>query len=458
MKVPFITLLLLASITLNCFNINAQTEPVAAEQPVVRLKATLDVNGFMTYFPELLNFETFVRSRNSFFNPTHDLMFLHGKKTSLLLDLKDGKVQTTLTGLKGWPILSPNTRRLLVIESKKAPQLLHAQTGEKICEVTAHEGKVSDALWSPDEKSIVLLRHYSSTFRSLLEKEKTVARSYNAATCQPQFNLEIKSTFVAQVAFSPDSQTILTTSNKEDPRLWDANTGKLIASLRISKPSSYYTGGYADFSPDGSFVIVRSHEGITLWESSTGKLRVPVAQSEMGKDSYQVGGVSPDGKLLMLYREQFKRFVDIESTIELRDTQTGTRRAVFRGPNMQYSTHQVAWSRDGITVVTAGGNKEFNGKIWDIQSGKLVATFPMVAKKSRMPFTFGYKDLDHISFHPSRPIITVVNNKYVRLLNAKGELLQKLDNATQPARWTTDGRLLITATKDLKTLQIWELI
>lgn len=111
-----------------------------------------------------------------------------------------------------------------------------------------------------------------------------------------------------------------------------------------------------------------------------------------------------------------------------------------------------------MTVVTAGGNKEFNGKIWDVMSGNLIATFPMVAKASRMPFTFGYKDLDHISFHPSRPIITVVNNQYVRLLNVKGELLQKLDNATQPAKWTSDGRLLITVTKDLKTLQIWELV
>lgn len=125
---------------------------------------------------------------------------------------------------------------------------------------------------------------------------------------------------------------------------------------------------------------------------------------------------------------------------------------------MQYSVDQVAWSSDGMTVVTAGGNKEFNGKIWDIKSGKLIATFPMVAKQSRMPFTFGYKDLDHISFHPSRPVITVVNNKYVRLLNAKGELLQKLDNATHPAKWTADGRLLITNTKDGKTMKIWKLV
>ena len=183
-----------------------------------------------------------------------------------------------------------------------------------------------------------------------------------------------------------------------------------------------------------------------------------MAYSELGKDSYQVKGISPDGSLLILYREHFKRFIDIESTIELRDTVSGQIRAVFRGANMQYGVDQVAWSSDGMTIVTAGGNKEFNGKIWDVKSGKLIATFPMVAKESRMPFTFGYKDLDHISFHPSRPIITVVNNKYVRLLNPKGELLQKLDDATNPAKWTSDGRRLITVTRDLKTLQIWELV
>jgi WD40 repeat protein len=454
MKLPCAAALLLFNL-FNCIVIHAQTEQ-GAEQPIVRLKATLDVSGFMTYFPEPLNLMTFVRSRTSSFNSTHDLMFLHSKKTWHLLDLNNGKIQTTLTGLKGIPILSPNAQRLLIIEGKKAPQVLHTRTGEKICEIIGHEGEVSDALWSPDEKSIVLLRQYSG-FRTFLDKEKTVARLYDAASCKLQFSLKLKTVF-AQVAFSPDSRTILTTNDKEDPRLWDAQTGQLKATLRLSGPS-IYTGGYGTFSPDGSFVVVSNrHDGITLWDASTGKLRLPLAHSEVGKDSYQVKGISPDGSLLMLYREHFKRFIDIESTIELRDTVNGEIRAVFGGANMQYCADQVAWSSDGMNVVTAGGNKEFNGKIWDISSEKLIATFPMVAKESRMPFSIGYKDLDHISFHPSRPIITVANNKYLRLLNAKGELLQKLDNATHPAKWTSDGRLLITVTKDLKTLQIWELL
>lgn len=448
--------LLFFSIPLNCLTIHAQTEQTGAERPIVRLKSALDVNGFMTYFPEPPSLMTFVRSRTSFFNSNRDLMFLHGKKAWHLLDLKDGQIQTTLTGLKGTPILSPNAQRLLIIEGKKAPQVLHAKTGEKICEIIGHEGEVSDALWSPDEKSIVLLRQHSG-FRTILDKEKTVARLYDAASCRLQFSLELKTVF-AQVAFSPDSRKILTTNDKEDPRLWDAQTGQLKATLRLSG-QSIHTGGYGSFSPDGSFVVVSNyHDGITLWDASTGKLRLPLAHSELGKDSYQVKGISPDGSLLILYREHFKRFIDIESTIELRDTVSGQIRAVFRGANMQFSIDQVAWSSDGMTVVTAGGNKEFNGKIWDIKSGKLIATFLMVARKSRMPFSFGYKDLDHITFHPSLPIITVVNNKYVRLLNAKGELLQKLDNATHPAKWTADGRLLITNTKDGKTMQIWELV
>lgn len=455
MKLSYAAALLLFFITLNCTDIHAQTAE-AGQQPIVHLKATLDIKGFTTYFQDPPSLMTFVRSRTSFFNSTHDLMFLHGKKTWQLLDLKDGKIRTTLAGSKGTPILSPQAQRLLIIDGKKAPQVLHARTGEKICEIIGHEGDVSDVLWSPDEKSIVLLRKLSG-FRMILEKEKTVARLYDAASCKLQFSLELKTVF-AQVAFSPDSQTILTTNDKEDPRLWDAHTGQLKANLRLSG-QSIYTGGYGEFSPDGSFVVVSSyHDGITLWDASTGKLLLPLAHSELGKDSYQVKGISPDGSVLILYRERFKRFIDIESTIELRDTVNGQIRAVFRGTNMQGSAEQVAWSGDGLTFVTAGGNREFNGKIWDVESGRLIATFPMVAKESRMPFTFGYKDLDHISFHPSRPIITVVNNKYVRLLNAKGELLQKLDNATQPARWTSDGSRLITVTKDLKTLQIWELV
>jgi WD40 repeat protein len=131
---------------------------------------------------------------------------------------------------------------------------------------------------------------------------------------------------------------------------------------------------------------------------------------------------------------------------------------VLTGTNMMNSTHQVEWSSDGTTLVTGGGNKEYNAKIWDVKTGKLLGTFPMIAKMSRMPFDPGYKDLDNISFHPSLPLVTVVNKNYTRLLNpANGELLQTLDNSSYPGKWTTDGRLLITTSKDGK-LKIWELI
>jgi WD40 repeat protein len=74
---------------------------------------------------------------------------------------------------------------------------------------------------------------------------------------------------VNSASFSPDGQRVVTASDDNSARVWEADTGKPIdASLRPA-------GGVSSvaFSPDGRRVATASgDEKVRVWDSETGKL------------------------------------------------------------------------------------------------------------------------------------------------------------------------------------------
>jgi WD40 repeat protein len=77
--------------------------------------------------------------------------------------------------------------------------------------------------------------------------------------------LQANEDFVNSAHFSPDGQRIVTIS---PVRVWEAQSGKLIATLR---------GGdgieSAQFSPDGQRIITASlYQPVRIWDAQNGKL------------------------------------------------------------------------------------------------------------------------------------------------------------------------------------------
>jgi WD40 repeat protein len=300
------------------------------------------------------------------------------------------------------------------------------------------------------------VRERDSIIASLLEKDNARVQVWDLESGRRKFEVKINGLF-GYAQFSPDSKLLLTTSASDDPKLWDVETGRLFATLNRSPPSVLCGGAGAQFSPDGKFVVVqRPHCGSSIWESATAVLKTEVTLTKDDTASI-LKGFSPDGKTFTIARQRLKGW-SILTSIELRDCETGELRATFTDRKWEDWPQFILWSNDGRTLVATSGHK-YKGRIWDVSTGRLRGTIPMVLTYSRIPFDFGFRDRDELSLHPTLPIVSATSNKIVRLWNAEtGELMQMLENTGEMGEWSADGKLFLTATKNRQSLLVWDVV
>ena len=418
----------------------------SASRAVVKLRSSIDLK----------------RVEISSFSPVSKLLAVWREDgTVQVIDISDGRERAALS--------LPNKKRVamhwapdglrLLINNQKFSAIWDARAGDKLSTLPGLQQKeylnADHVKWSPSGTTILSLHYDSSIKASILDAQKTVVRLWNASSGQMKFQVKIKET-VGEAQFSSDGKLLLTSSWYEDARLWEVETGRLLATFTPPE-RPLREGSSGAISPDGKFVAVHRHgAGIYLWDAVSGLLKTTVALDSFGEDAYALLGFSPDGKVLAIYREHLKGFKLITS-IELRDGATGELRATLTGKNMRNAAGQVAWSSDGQAFITGGGGK-YEGKIWEVGTGRLKGTFPMLLTYERTPFLFGIDNLDRLSVHLTLPIVSAVNDKFVRMWSLEtGELLQRIDNAGR-AEWTTDGKLLLTFQKGLEVAQIWEVV
>jgi len=152
---------------------------------------------------------------------------------------------------------------------------------------------------------------------------------------------------VNSVRFSSDGLHLASASNDETVRLWNAETGILLAVLRG------HTGcvnGVA-FSPDGAILASASSDGtIRLWRSPTGEAKGEPLRGS-GCDGVDF---SPDGE--MIAGVLLGTFVLLQ--------RNGERRAGLEGATR---IHSVRFSPDGRSLVAAHGQ---GVRLWKLQPGK----------------------------------------------------------------------------------------
>ena len=103
---------------------------------------------------------------------------------------------------------------------------------------------------------------------------------------------------VTSVAFSPDGKRIVSGSEDQTLRLWDATTGKPIGEPLKGHDKSVIS---VAFTPDGKRIVSGSEDQtLRFWDATTGK---PIGEPLKGKDRYYELGMvvafSPDGKSIV---------------------------------------------------------------------------------------------------------------------------------------------------------------
>jgi WD40 repeat protein len=142
---------------------------------------------------------------------------------------------------------------------------------------------------------------------------------------------------VIQVAFSPDGEQLATAGGDGTVKFWDVSNGQELLTLD-AHPDNVVID--LAFSPDGGYLLTGGWEGIAkLWEVGTGQVLLTLAGHSSG-----IHGVafSTDGKRLITGSE--------DGTVILWDAATGQSLLTLAGP---LGILDIAISPDGSFLATA---------------------------------------------------------------------------------------------------------
>jgi WD40 repeat protein/serine/threonine protein kinase len=166
-------------------------------------------------------------------------------------------------------------------------RIYDAATGALDCELAAGVRSADAVVQSTDGLWI-------ASYRRRILVEQSQVEIWDAASGELRSKLTGHAGVVTSACFSPDQQTLLTTSTDHTARLWNIADGTLRATLRGHQQA--VTAG--DFSPDGQWVATISQDGTArIWNAATAAewLTIPVGSV------HQLGTIAfhPDSRRIL---------------------------------------------------------------------------------------------------------------------------------------------------------------
>ena len=225
------------------------------------------------------------------------------EKSTRLWNTATGELVSVLEGIT--PRFSP-AGSLLLTENGKDIKLWEAETGRLKFTLTGHTGNLTDACFSPDGSRIATGSNDGTArvWKTLDGQLVTTLLVWRVKKL-PRFRIISRALPVllyVYVQFSPDGRKVLTNTYFEESsaKLWDAETGNLLAELGGHTIKMGYFGhktktegvSSTSFSPDGKFIVTKSSFQVKLWNTAGGKL---VAEFEA---PFSLTRFSPDSKWL----------------------------------------------------------------------------------------------------------------------------------------------------------------
>ena len=235
---------------------------------------------------------------------------------------------------------------------------------------------------------------------------------------------------VIVAVFSPDDRRVLTASDDNSARIWDAKTGQTLHTLHGHRSPVTY----ASWSIDGKKVLTASRDTTArLWDSDSGQTLAifkghgrSITHASWSTDNKQVLTASGD------------------RTARLWSVESGQALQVLRGHTG--SVVHTSWSADGKQVLT--GSEDHTARIWNAGNGQPLLT--LRGHEGRVL---------HVSWSvDGNRVLTASTDTTARIWSTEnGEtlhILQGHNHSIVYASWSADGKRILTASGD-KTARIW---
>jgi WD40 repeat protein/serine/threonine protein kinase len=228
-----------------------------------------------------------------------------------------------------------------------AVHVWNVQTGQELQILVGHVNTVYSLAFSPDSQYLVT------------GSADDTARIWNVQTGQEVRRLVGHTSAINAVAYAPDGRSVLTGSNDQTVRLWDAQTG---TEIRKFIGHSAFVAGVA-FAPDGRTVLTGSGDRTArLWDVSSGQELLRLGHPDMTRSVT----FSPDGNFVVTDCDDGNiRLWDLEAI-----RASGALIPTFAIDNHFQSFSDGGFSPDGKYVVL-GGTEDLV-RVWDIRSGQPV--------------------------------------------------------------------------------------
>lgn len=357
-------------------------------------------------------------------------------RTVRLWETRTGSLVNTLGGAQGgvyYVTFSPDGRLLASLSGDDRPRVWDVSNGRLRATLQGHAGRVYNLAFSPDGRTVVTgskdgtAKLWDADTGAALASMKVI--KHDGLLARATLGEDEDLFAFPRAYFSPDGKTLLTISGDRFPKLWDAATGRPVATLEHGKGT--LTGV---FSPDSSLVATESSDDVVrLWDARTGRL----ARLLGGHTStvYDLA-FSPDGETLATG--------SLDRTAKLWDVRTGRLKMTLEG--FDGRVPRVAFSPDGRTLAAKGGLKTHVVKLWEVETGRLLFTLPLPGRGD---------EVEEIAFSPDGGALVTSSGKSAQLWEvAAGRLVGELDGGRHPVVFSPRGRQLATAGKNGRAL-LW---
>jgi len=324
--------------------------------------------------------------------------------------------------LSGWSV-DEIDGRLQIPAPARFLRIRHVATRESLAlvrDLVGHSASVLACAVTPDGRRIVS----GSQDRTL--------RIWDASSGRPLATLQDHSASVRACVVTPDGRHVVSASHDKTLKVWDIDSERTVITLQGH--STIVTA--CAVTPDGRRVVSASEGGtLTIWDLDSG---CPLATLQGHSASVLACVVPPDGRHVISASE--------DQTLKIWDLDSGYSRATLQGHSA--SVLACAVTPDGRHVVSASLDKTL--KVWDLDSGRAVATLQgHSASVLACAVTPDGRRIVSASYDNTLKIWEFDSGRLVATLQGHSDWVRA-------CAVTPDGRHVISASHD-KTLKVWDL-